>query len=290
MPKVAITGSTGFLGSELVRHFLDQDYEVIGLTRNPRTTKIKGLTYKSYDIGKKLRDDTLKGVDLVIHTAYVKYDNKNPDALDVNIRGAEELLRVSRGQKVKRNIFISTMSAHEQAESVYGKQKLSIERLFSTNKDAVIRSGLIIGNGGIVREMASFMTTKRAVPLIGGGRQPLQTIGVYDLARVIEAIYIQKQSGSFTIATPNVYTYKQFYELLGKRLGVKFLFIPIPLSLLYWIVKIASATRLPVGISTDNVLGLKKLTVMNTEDDLARLKIKIDDLSTVLQKTEISAK
>jgi len=60
------------------------------------------------------------------------------------------------------------MSAHDGAESVYGRQKLAIEQLFNTKKDISLRGGLIIGNGGIVKEMVMFMRSKHLVPLIGG--------------------------------------------------------------------------------------------------------------------------
>lgn len=285
---IAITGASGFLGSNLAKYFSSIGFNVVNLVRNPQETTKKNMSYKRYDITQDINAATLEGVDILVHAAYVKYNHKNPQAMDINILGAKKLLKASRAANIKTNIFISTMSAHEAAESVYGRQKLAIEQLFSAKNDVVIRSGLIIGNGGIVREMANFMQTKHVVPLIGGGMQPLQIIAVYDLAKIIHKVHDLNISGILTTATPKVYTYKDFYKELGKRLDVKFIFIPIPFFFLYHAVNIATKLKIPTNISTDNILGLKHLTAMNTQNDLKKLQIDIDDLPMALKNTEIT--
>lgn len=287
-PKIIITGANGFLGSELVKSFKQDGWQIVAMVRNADSYKTPGVQYLEYDLAKSFDDSAFIGADYLVHTAYMKYDNKHPDALNTNYEAAKRLLKASRKHKLKRNIFMSSMSAHSGAESVYGKQKLKIEKLFSGKDCAVIRSGLIMGNGGIVKQMADFMKSKHVVPLIGGGKQPLQVIGVYDLVRVIRAILVQKQSGTFTIATPEVYTYKTFYQKLSKKLGIKVLFIPLPLGLLLGITKLTSALHLPFSINSDNVLGLKNLRSAETADSLKALHIELDDLDKILVKSKLN--
>jgi uncharacterized protein YbjT (DUF2867 family) len=203
------------------------------------------------------------------------------------LEGAKRLLKPSRQHKLERNIFMSSMSAHSGAESVYGKQKLKIEKLFAGADCTVIRSGLIMGRGGIVKQMTDFMKSKHVVPLLGGGKKPLQVIAVYDLVRVIKAILTQNKSGTLTIATTEVYTYKTFYQKLSQQLGIKVVFIPVPLGLLLGITKFISMLRLPFSISQDNVLGLKNLRSAKTADDLRALNIKLDNLDQILRKPNV---
>jgi nucleoside-diphosphate-sugar epimerase len=222
-----------------------------------------------------------------VHAAYVKHDNKHPDALNVNVEGAKRLLKASRQYKLQRNVFISSMSAHVGAESVYGKQKLAIEKLFTGSDCTIIRSGLIMGDGGIVKQMTGFMKSKHAAPLIGGGKQPLQVIAVYDLIRVIKVILTKNISGTFTIATPEVYTYKTFYKALTKQLGTVVVFIPVPLGILMGITKLTTVLHLPMAINEDNVLGLKNLRSAKTAADLQTLGIELDNLDQILSKAKL---
>jgi nucleoside-diphosphate-sugar epimerase len=283
-PTIIITGANGFLGSALVDYFKKQGWQVTALVRNAKKYKKSGVKYLEYDLSQPFDEAIFKGAYYLVHTAYVKSDKQHPNALKINVDGAKQLLRASRQYKLKRNIFISSMSAHAGAESTYGKQKLAVEKLFKEIDCTIIRSGLIMGNGGIVKQMTDFMKSKHAVPLIGGGKQPLQVIGVYDLVRVIKVILDKNVSGQLTIATPEVYTYKAFYKALIKHSGTFVLFIPIPLELLLGVTKLTGLLHLPISINSDNVLGLKQLRSAETAADLRTLSLKLDNLEQILSK------
>jgi len=286
-PTIAITGASGFLGGVLVDHFLKKKWNVIALVRH-EGPKRANLEYRQYDITKPVAAKTLEEVDYLVHAAYIKLDASHPDALELNISGAKKILKAARTAGVRHTTFISTMSAHEEAISAYGKQKLAIEKLFLKEKNAtVLRCGLIIGNGGIVREMARFMKSKHMVPLIGGGRQPLQVIGVHDLAHVIEKIYDRSLSGRFVAATPKVYSYRQFYEALSKQIQTKVAYIPVPYWALEGIFKTAALFHISLGVGDDNLKGLKKLISMPSADDLREIGVTLADLDQALEKSNI---
>lgn len=287
-PVIVITGAGGFLGTELTKHFQDKDWTVRALVRNAQKYQSDGgVEYHEYDLSKPLDKTLIKGSDYLVHAAYIKYDSRHQDALAVNVRAAKQLLDASHKYGLSKNLFMSSMSAHDEAESVYGKQKLAIEELFSSGKDVVFRSGLIVGNGGIVKQMADFMKSKHMVPLVGGGKQPLQTIAIYDLVEVIDKALVTNVSGKFTVATPRVYNYKEFYKALAKNLRVKVLFVPVPLWLLVGVIQVINSLHLPLSISKDNALGLKKLRAVNTGGDLKKLGVKLDSLEEALDKTHL---
>ena len=212
----------------------------------------------------------------------------HPNAHELNIDGAKNILEACTEAGVKRTLFISTMSAHNDAISVYGKQKLEIEKLFSRIKNSTIfRCGLIVGNGGIVREMASFMKSKHAVPLIGGGSQPLQIIGIDDLCQAVDNAFSKKLTGRFVVANPTVYRYKDFYKALASRLNIKVAYIPVPYWALQAAFKTASALRIPLGVGEDNLKGLKKLIPMTSKKDMAIIGISPMNLDQALSKTKL---
>ena len=287
-PTIAITGASGFLGGVLVEHFLAKGWRVIALARNRDAVTRKDLEYRTYDITKPIPDKSMAGVDYLVHAAYIKLDAKNPDAMTLNIAGADNLLSAAREARVSHSIFMSTMSAHEDAISVYGKQKLQIEALFLRHKNTtVLRSGLIIGNGGIVKDMAKFMRTKHAVPLIGGGNQPLQIISVYDLAASIENIFTKKLTGRYVVANPKIYSYKDFYAALAKYIRTKIIYVPVPYWTLEALFKTAATLRISLGVGEDNLKGLKKLKSMPSGTDMKKIGIKPMNLQDSLKVSDL---
>lgn len=287
-PTIAITGANGFVGRALTEYFLDQKWHVVGLVRNPSAGTNPKAEYRKYDITKPLPVGSLDGVDYVVHAAYIKLGNQAPDALEINVTGAKRLLAACKDQNVRKALFLSSMSAHDQATSVYGQQKLAIEQLFEGAEGVCLRSGLILGHGGIVEDMAKFMRTKHIVPVIDGGKQPLQTIAIYDLCHVIEAALVKDIRGTLTVATPQIYTYKEFYSVLAKSLRTKVIFVPIPYYALLAAFKVATALHLPLDVGEDNLKGLKQLRSTETSADLRRLSISLDDLRLTLQKINTS--
>ncbi len=288
-PTIAITGAGGFVGTVLTDYFLNKGWKVVALVRKPGNKNLENLEYRSYDITRPLPITTLSGVNYLIHAAYIKLDKTHPDAVKANIEGAKFLLNAAIKAKISRMIFVSTMSAHEDAISAYGKQKLAIEELFLKSKNTtVLRSGLIIGNGGIVREMAQFMKSKHAVPLIGGGKQPLQIISVYDLAKVIDNVIGKSLDGRYVAATPEVYTYKSFYAALAKYINVKIVYIPLPYWFLETVLKIAARIGLSLGVGDDNLKGLKKLINMPSSKDMKTIGVNLLNLDEALSKSNIN--
>lgn len=289
LPVVAITGASGFLGSVLTEYFLQKKWKVVALVRSAdRKQAIPGVDYREYDIAKSISSAALKNVDYLVHAAYVKLNAKNPDAFTVNREGAKRLLAAAKQAGVKQSVFISSMSAHEDAISVYGQQKLAIEELFlKTKKNTVLRCGLIIGQGGIVQEMAAFMKSKHAVPLIGGGTQPLQAISVYDLCKVIGNSLEYGITGRFIAAHPQVYHYRQFYKALADQLHIQVAYIPLPYWLLQTVFRVAAILHVPLGVGEDNLKGLKKLKAMPSAKDMKTLRVKPLGLEAALKKIKI---
>ena len=288
-PTIIITGANGFLGTELVAHFRKNNFQVIGLVRNPEAQKsLKNVVYQKHDLSKKLDDSLFKNADYLIHAAYIKEDKNTPNAFALNLKGTKQLLMASRKHKLKRTIFISSMSAQPDALSTYGKQKYEIEKLFSHKNDAVIRSGLIIGKGGLVQQITTFIRKFHVAPLIGGGRQPLQIIAVYDLVKAIDALLSSKIRGTLTIAEPTVFTYKEFYRAIATHLRTSLVLLPVPFFMPLLAIQLARALGIPLSITKDNLLGIKRLRSVDTTADLAEINIKPDRLDEVLKKIKLS--
>src|SRR5581483_3404511 len=273
MKKIVITGASGFIGASLVDHFAGQDYIVAGLVRNPEAQpKKKHVTYYAYDITAEADEGPFKNADYLIHAAYVK-DTGGSDTYTQNVEGAHRLLELSRKHGLKKNIFLSSLSAKHDASSTYGKQKLAIEQLFKTERDAVLRLGVVVGNGGLIKQMTQQLRSMHMLPLIDGGRQPMQYVAVGDVAVAIQAVVERDLHGMYSVASQQSCTYKNFYANLAKAQRITVVPVRIPFWFLLLAIRFARLCRVPIGITEDNLRGLRKISYVDTAKNMKTLGV-----------------
>lgn len=264
---IAISGATGFIGSQLCAHFIQQGYRVIGFCRNIPAQRLHGVEYRTFSLEQAPDTGLFKDATIFIHCAYLKGE----EAKAINIEGTKQLLQAARAAGVKKSIFFSSMSAHADALSAYGQQKFQLEKEFYGINDAIIRPGLVIGNGGLFQEMVKHIKTKGIVPLINGGKQPLYTVHSSDIMKAIEIIITKNLNGTFTVAEPEPVLYQDFYKELAKALNKKVLMFNISYSLMEIILSLTKLLGINTGVGKENLLGLKALRRVEFSNDLKKL-------------------
>ena len=144
--KLAVTGSSGFIGTHLVRHLADQGYDVVGLDLNPPVDEyglvnfVRGDIRNMDDVRRALQDE----VQAVINLAAKHYDwGITPEEyFDYNVNGSRTLLAGMREAGVQNYVFYSTIAVYgEELEDrcceetppapnlPYGASKLEAEDL-----------------------------------------------------------------------------------------------------------------------------------------------------------------
>jgi nucleoside-diphosphate-sugar epimerase len=276
--KIAVTGATGFVGGALVSYLTQQGHEVIRLQRR----SIAAPEDRFFDMRSIDSIPDLTGIDALIHTAFIKYDRMLlPDSSDINIATTLALeLACHRGRT--KFVFLSTMSAHTDAVSHYGQHKYEIEKMLDTTKDLILRLGLVIGEKGLFESMRSAISKGAFIPLVASGSQPIQTIAVTDVCRIIEKALLNNISGSYTIGSPQVYTLKDLYTAIAKRMDKNPIFISIPYALINFALSTIEVLRIPFNVSKENLLGLKQLKAFDTKKDLEKLNVSILDMDQAL--------
>ncbi len=254
--KIGITGANGFVGSELVRCFFEKGWNVTALVHQMPEKPIEGILYVAYELGSEPESGTFSGLDVLVHCAF-RMDARGNEEL--NVGGTKKLLSVSRENAVSQIIFLSSMSAKPDAISDYGKQKYLLQSEFSKPGELVIRPGLVVGNGGVFKKIWKFIGAGRFIPLPGGGKQPVQTIGIDDLCESIFQSVEKNQTGVLTLAEKEPVAMINLYKEIAKAQGKSPVFFSVP----YWFaglgISIAGmlGIRLPAGKA--NLQGLKMM-------------------------------
>lgn len=248
-PVIGITGATGLIGSALYDSLKRNGYQVTRLIRNP-----DGHTDRKYSLEKGPAPELLAGIDVLIHCAYDKNDSQVETG--TNYTGSRQLFENANYSGVSHIIFMSSIAAQTTIRSSYGQSKLAIEKLLDHQTHTIIRPGLIIGNGGLFKRLREAALTKKFIPLIGNGQQPLQWLAIADLQKAVLQIIEENKTGKFVLANNENLTYKNFFIRLGAFYKKRMRFIKIGIPLLLASVRMASFVGIQLPISRENILGL----------------------------------
>lgn len=279
---IIITGSSGFIGSELVNFFAAKGWNVRAFQRKAGSNANKNISYHSFSLGAKPDEKSFEGADYIVHCAHQHFNSKNKNADELNIASAKSIIDIARKKNIKI-LFLSTLSAHSQAESHYGKNKFFLESLFDLNKDLVLKLGLVLGNGGLFGTISGLIKKGKFIPMIGGNK-PIQTIDVDDLCLIIDNGISQNISGLFHIAEAETKTLKDLYVAISNQLGKNTTFVSLPLPIAMLIAKTAELTGIPLPVSSESVLGLKHLKSFETKKDIQQFGINVKSMNESVKK------
>ncbi len=273
--RIGITGSNGFIGSELVKHFVSQGNAVVLYQRRKPETLQPNTSFVHFDLNDASNVPDVSKLDVLIHTAFVLYEKGN----DSSKKNVEQTLALSEAC-IKHNvqfIFFSTLSAHETALSEYGKHKYELEKKLNTSKVLILKLGLVIGAEGLYSRIKNIVAKSRIIPMIGGGNQPEQIVLVSDVVKTIALCIEKKTTGIYCLASDRTYTLKEIFSSAAKQSGRTPLFIPVPYFVADVAIGLVELLHLQFPVSKENLLGLKRMIPFETKEDLKKLGVELSE-------------
>lgn len=249
--KVLITGVNGFIANHLAKLLNEHDCEVYGTSSKEIKNSYCIDTYKV--TLKELLFDVEIVFDWVIHMTYSQIDSVE-DNINFTIAMAEKFQQSG----VKNQIFFSSISAVSSNNSDYAEIKRKTEKWFIDNNMYVVRPGLVVGDGGLFLQMVKKVKYFPIIPLVNGGKTKIKLIGIYDLLDEIKnIIYVTPNCKELNLFYKNEISLKYLLEKIAFYLGKKRFFVLIPFFLIYYVVKIFEVLHIHIGITSENVVGLK---------------------------------
>lgn len=252
--RAAVTGAYGYLGSLVRDRLASAGWETLALVRSPRTGDIA----QAWSLSAPEADAALAGVDALVHCAYDFAPIKERDVWQANVEGTQALLASAKRAGVSRVIVLSSMSAYEGTDQVYGKAKLAIERATLEAGGVAVRPGLVYGDAP--SGMAGALTKLTQLPLVPFFRQGARQFPVHedDFADVLVRILEDDQwtPEVFGVAQPESVSFRTLLESLGERAGRRRRFVPVPWQLAYWTLRLAELPGSSLPLRSDSLLGL----------------------------------
>jgi NADH dehydrogenase len=252
--RIFITGIRGYLGSHLATYLAARDHLVSG-------------SQASLRLNEPFDEAVFAGIDVLLHCAHDFAEG----AATKNIAGAGSWLDAGARQGVRQQIYLSSYSARADAVSEYGRTKYALERLFLDAGQTVLRPGLVIGSGGLYARQRAALLRTPIVPLIGGGRQPVASIGIDHFTAAAAAIVEAGKSGAFNLFYEPQATAREFARAVKASQKQRSVFIPIPASVALGLARAAQLLRLPLPVQPDQIRALAANSSAPWRSDLPAL-------------------
>lgn len=243
--KILITGGSGFLGINLIRHFFRKGWndivvlDIADFDYPERDT----ITFVKGDIrDKESVRRAMQNVQQVVHTAAALPLYSEEDIFSTDIDGTRNLLEEAFARKVDRFVHISSTAVYgipdhhplredDKLDGVgpYGKAKIKAEEVCLEFRAKgmcvpIIRPKSFIGPErlGVFALFYDWAKDGRGFPMIGSGNNRYQLLDVEDLC---ESIYLcmtkdkKIVNDTFNIGAKNFTTMKEDYQAVLDKAG-----------------------------------------------------------------------
>ena len=256
LSPVLITGASGFVGGHLVEALARQNVKVKLLVRSTsklpfQPTANMQLCYGDVTDLESLRQ-AMKDVKVVYHLAGVLRGSNFSSYRDVNAEGTRKVCQAASENKVKRLVYVSSLSAagpspeegpidetaFPRPVSFYGQTKLMGEDIalsYQTHYPVtVLRPGAVYGP----RETDIFeyfkMVAGHLVVIGGADTQKISFVYVDDLVdAILLAAHSKKAEGkTYFVSDGQSYHWSDITAYIGKALNKSYFTIKLPLGLI----------------------------------------------------------
>ncbi len=264
-----ITGGSGFLGINLVRHLLAKGERV-------RSLDIAPFDYPEQNqvdciLGDVRNADTvaqaMRGVDIVVHCAAALPLYPADEIISTDVQGTHTVLEAARQANVDRFVHISSTAVYgipdhhplveeDQLQGVgpYGEAKIQAEGLCVQYRAdgmcvPILRPKSFIGPErlGVFAILYDWAKDGRGFPLIGSGRNRYQLLDVEDLC---EAIYLctvlpkEAVNDVFNIGAKEFATMREDYQAVLDEAGFGKKMRAFPAAPMIWALRFLEFLRI----------------------------------------------
>ncbi len=263
MPRVLLTGATGFIGRRIMRDLQAHGYDVLVALRSPAMLPRGIAPIIVGDLGSNPHwEPVLDCVDAVIHTAAIAHTHGISDSVyeQINTQATLDLANAAADAGVARFIFLSSIRAQSGPTSdrllieadpphptdAYGRSKLNAENGLALIRDmdwVALRPVLVYGTG-VKGNMARFMQLARMpIPLPFKNLTAQRSLVSLDnVSRAILTVlaYPRPLKRPLIVAEPTPLSIPDMIIAMRRGLNRKPLLFPVKQE---WLEKVAHYTR-----------------------------------------------
>ncbi len=268
--KIFITGGSGFLGINLIRHLLSHDHQVVSYDVAPfdyadckdKITAIIGDIRKKEDLIK-----AMQGSDMVVHTAAALPLYTEEDIFSTDVEGTRNVLDVAHTLHMDRVVFISSTAVYGIPDhhplyegdkligvGPYGKAKVEAEEVCIRYRTQglcipIIRPKSFVGPErlGVFALLYDWAKDGCSFPMIGNGKNRYQLLHVADLCDAISScLTLPKETvnDTFNIGAKEFTTMGEDYQAVLTEAGFGKHVIGTPAKIIIQVLRLMEALKI----------------------------------------------
>jgi uncharacterized protein YbjT (DUF2867 family) len=232
-----LTGSTGLIGSRVLRRLVDSGTDIRCLVRDPRRLGEDRVRVQLAigDIVDPLTfPSALRGVETVVHMAAAIRDQKAGTIEELNATATRRLLQAAQTAGVKRFIFFSALNATPETPTRFLKAKAAAERAVADSPldTTIFAPSIVYANGDVFQTILKRMAILPVVPISGNGQARYEPIWADDVADcVVAALAKPAKDARYEMAGPETLTYDEVARELLAGVDKKRPFVHVPIGL-----------------------------------------------------------
>lgn len=255
--KVAVTGSTGYIGGRLVPQLLKAGHQVVCLARTPGKlddrpwrdeVEVRECDILQLDQVKK----ALAGCEIGYYLIHSMGDD--PDFARTERRAAENFAAAAESVPLSRVIYLGGLGQDDRlSKHLASRQEVGRALAEADTPVTEFRAAVVIGSGSVSFEMLRYLT--EVLPVMTTPRwveTECQPIAIRDvLSYLVAALDDAPGDHVYEIGGPDVVSYREMMQVYARVAGLrKRVILPIPvlspqLSSLW----VGLVTPLPVGVA-----------------------------------------
>jgi UDP-glucose 4-epimerase len=244
MKRIAITGSSGYLGSSLIRYFAMREpkVEILGLDIVP--PKVPGNhEFLQLDMCRPEFAQALKDFqpDTVVHAAFVVQPMHNERRMRaINVEGSRNVLQAAAAAGAERLLVTSSATAlgacpdnpvplddswagRAGPQFSYAAHKVELEAMlvrFANEHPQIAVSCVrpcIVGGPGMDNYLRHLLFEMPIIVLLDGVDAAVQLVHEDDVSAAIHLILVRQGTGAYNLAPPDTILTSEMGKLTGRR-------------------------------------------------------------------------
>ena len=244
MKSIIIFGGAGYIGKNLIRRFAKEGYKII--VPYQKQTKEANLRLLGA-VGQiipfhftSLKNDKLltllNNSDFCINLKTSWSSNKSELSRSILDFNSQLIDQIKLSSSIKKFIFFSGLGTETRStfrnEIISKAENLVIENLQNA---VVIRPSVILGNNDqFLSNLLPIFKMSFFIPLFGDGSKKFQPVLIDDVVEFVSKTIEESNNDKqlFELAGPDIFTYKEFYNLIADAMNKKRVLVPTPMPIM----------------------------------------------------------